>query len=531
MIMKKTIAMFLSLIFIFWVFPFNAYAADLPDNSIVTANAQTNVNKILETTKYSNSIAYAEYPIDIDATYDETTNLVTCTISFNDNLQSETVNVRIYATGGGIDADKFSGSVNKNGSVSFTTSKTEHVVSIECDEYVYIGALLLYEDGETDVLYDIFMSKFQILNFQPDLSAYSSLSQLTINAMKTVSTKQAENIVLDNKKQVVYEESINDNRTYYFNIEHGGLANLQFKADDPTATYEVAVYFDAKYYNASASDVLIGKFTVTGEESILPVLLPAGHKYMTVTRISSNKTNSSRTTSAYGIILNELKWEDNYENPNVRISTLGDALPLVGTPMEYESSKNFYNLMGATCTQCSIPHTLNIKNDTNCYNYALNIAYNYQNNYYSSISVHNIESTCGIGYDLGEIYGGLDFTHTDQIIEYMEKDASRESITDTNTIGYLQAVNATSISPCPSYRYKIAFCYNASESDYHFYRQNPIAVGDTAAKWSHKMGLTGAVSTVDDQGDEIYNPYWCDKEIYVNFGRFYVVRNPLIPET
>ena len=536
--MKKNFIIILSLVFILTAFPCNTYALATTENDIVTASVQANVNKILETTKYSNSIAYAEYPIDIAATYDTETDLVTCTLSFNSNLKANEVKVQIYAIGGGTDAQKYSGTVAKSGSVTFTTSKTEHVVSFECDGYVYIGSLLLYEDGENEVLHDIFMSKFQILDFKPELSAYSSLSRSTANSLKAISSKQAENIVLDAKKQVVYEEAISDKCTYYFKVENGGLANLQFKADDPTAVYEVAVYFNAKHYNEKATDTLIGKFTVTGEDSVLPVLLPAGHKYITVTRLYSDKiTTATRTSSAYGLILNELKWEDNYENPNIRNNTLGDALPLVGTPPAFSTEMISY-----------YSNSNNI-GKMNCYNYALNISYNLNKGYYSSI---NPESYVGMqnlfnyyniwAFTVGQIAFGYNYEDgnvhpeiedEDMLRSYMEEDASSESNTDTNTIGLFQAVNSTSVSPCPSYRYKIAYCYTDTSLgysfNYHFYRQNPIESGDTAAKWSHKNGFGGSVSTVDDNNDDIYNPYWCDRTFYTCFGRFYTVRNPTVP--
>lgn len=528
--MKKSFVIFLSFVFLISALTATSYAYATIEQVSVNSNIQSNIIEIKNIDNFSNSISMAEYPIEIKATNDKLTDLITCNIRFNSNLKEDNVFVQIYSTGGDLDSMLYSKNVNKEDKISFDTSKTEHVISIECSNYIYVGSLLLYKT-DTDVMYDIYMSKFQILDFNPNLDVYSTLSKSTLNAMKSINSKQSESIVLNDKEQVLYEESINDSYVYYFNIENGGLANIQFKSDNPSAVYEIVVYYNAKYYNEKASNSIIGRFIVNGEASVLPVLLPAGQKYITVTRkyFNNSSVETSRSSSSYGILVNESKWEDVSEDVSVRDTTLGDALPCVGTPPVY--NELFYE-QSYYCLDCTANH--NVKNETNCYNYALNIAYNYKYGYYDNIYIYGLHENCGIGYDVGELAYGYNIPSMDDTMALravIEADASCESSADTNETGYFQAENATAYNSCPVYQYKIAFCYMPGTPElYHFYRQNPIASGETSAKWSHKLSYGSAVSTTDSDGDDIYNPYWCDRGEYTTFGRYYTVRNPAVAE-
>ena len=534
--MKKTISFLFSLILFISLCPVSFYSYNVEIFNTKT-NAQSNKDAILNNATFSNTISYTEYPVNIRATYSKQTGMTTCRVTFNSSFKGNRAFVQIYSVGNDDNNILFSDYVSIDDDIVFSTSKTEHVISIGCNDYVYIGALLLYESGIQAVLYDINFSKFKILDFNPNLAIYNRLPPDCIDCLKTVSVVHSDNILSDGKQQIIYEESTSDSCTYYFKIDNGGLANLQFQSFDPNATYEIAVYFHASHYDKKAEDTLIIKYTVTGNSRILPVLLPAGYKYITITRLyDSKESNTENMNSAYGIIINQRKWENCSETLSQRNYTQGDALPCVGTPPSYIASNLFYSKIFFNCPSCNSTH--NIKTETNCYNYALNIAHNFSMNLYSNIYKSALDSYCGIGYEIGEMSGYTGpLSNETELRTKMEEDVSFEQslndefYNDNNTTGYLQAVNSTSVSPCPTYRYKIAYCYFVDSNNhlyYHFYRQNPIELGGTFAKWSHKEGFGASVTTEDEDGDDIYNPYWCDRGAYVTFGRYYVVRNPAV---
>lgn len=148
-----------------------------------------------------------------------------------------------------------------------------------------------------------------------------------------------------------------------------------------------------------------------------------------------------------------------------------------------------------------------MKNANNCYTYAINQPFNpYTGKKYEDYD------DCQPGFlgGVAKIRGLYDATRNYKVyMGYVKKDLKHIGY-DIRKSTYKEYVEEEGA-------WKIAFCYDNINFDYHFYRQN------IDGTWSHQQGCGGFVTNKDFDGKVITNPQKCERGRYRVFHGFYII--------